>query len=118
MTSTNQRGTYYKNKTRDWFNSQGYTTQLCEFVCGRMIGPGRIIYQKKDVFASDGISMNGKELIFWNSKHCTSKNSKSSQISSAKKEYAQFPFPKGVKVQIIMWTPRVKQPEVIDCQPE
>jgi hypothetical protein len=115
MASSTSRGNYYKTKSKDYFEKLGYTTQITEFMCGRAI-PGRIIYVKKDVFGSDGISMNGSEIIFWNSKHCTTddKNNVNTQIRKAKKEFGSFPFPPNVKRQILMWFPRKKQPQIID----
>jgi len=113
MTSTIQRGNYYKKKTQKYYESQGYTVQLTEFVCGVMIG-NRCIYRKVDIFGSDGISMNGKEIIFWNSKHCTTddKVNIDNQIRQAKKEFGKYPFPNSVFLHIVMWKPRQK-PEII-----
>ena len=114
MASTVSRGNYYKNKSKKYYEALGYTVQITEFMCGRMVGPARIIYQKRDVFGSDGIAMNGKEIIFWNSKHATSQKSLNVQIRQAKKEFGQFPFPATVKLHIIMWEPK-KKPVIIDC---
>lgn len=108
MASTVQRGNYYKLRTRDMYEKAGYTTQLSEFTCGRLIGQGKMIFTKRDVFGSDGISMNGEEIIFWNSKHATTHESMQEQIRQAKKEYAKYPFPPGVKIQIVMWIPKQK----------
>jgi hypothetical protein len=116
MTSTTSRGNYYKKRTKDYFEKLGYTVQLTEFMTTRPIGAGKFIYIKKDVFGSDGISMNGKEIIFWNSKHCATddKNNIDTQTRKAKKDFEKFPFPDCVKRQIIMWKPR-KKPDVIEC---
>ena len=115
MASTTSRGNYYKNKTKLYFEKLGYVTQITEFMCGRQIAPGKIIYSKRDVFGSDGISMNGKDIIFWNSKHCTTNDPKNiaTQIRKANKEFNQFPFPDSVKKQIVMWEPRKKVPQII-----
>lgn len=118
MVSTTSRGNYYKKKTKEWFEKKGYTTQITEFMCGRLIAPGKVIYVKKDVFGSDGISMNGQEIIFWNSKHCTKddKNNIDTQIRSGKKDFQQYPFPTSVRRQLVMWEPKVKQPRVIEVK--
>jgi hypothetical protein len=118
MSSTTSRGNYYKRKTKKHYEKLGYTVQLTEFTCGLMIG-GRCIYKKIDIFGSDGIAMNGKEIIFWNSKHIGKegefkKINEQGQIRNAKKEFAEFPFPKYVKLHIVMWKPR-KQPEIHIC---
>jgi len=116
MASTTSRGNYYKKKTQGYFEKLGYETQITEFMCGRMIAPGKIIYVKRDVFSSDGISMNGIEIIFWNSKHMTTgdKNNWDTQVRAAKKEFASHLFPSFVKRQIVMWEPK-KKPVIIDC---
>ena len=87
----------------------GYTVQLTEFMCG-MIIKGRCLYRKIDVFGSDGISMNGDEIIFWNSKHCSTsdKNNINTQIKDGIKDFQKFPFPSSVKRHLVMWEPRKK----------
>ncbi len=110
MVSTTSRGNYYKRKTKEYFEKLGYTTQLTEFLTTRFIGGGKTIYVKKDVFGADGISMNGKEIIFWNSKATTEdvKDGVSKMKSSAKKEFEKYPFPKYVKRQGVIWIPKKK----------
>lgn len=115
MASTTSRGNYFKAKTKKYFESLGYETQITEFVCGRQIAPNKIIYVKKDVFSSDGISMNGKDIIFWNSKHTTTGNI-ANEKSSGKKDFSKHNFPLSVKRQLIIWQPRQKKPTIIDCQ--
>ncbi len=111
MASNSSRGNYYKVKSKEYYEALGYTTQITEFNCGQMIAPGRIIFKKKDVFGSDGISMNGKEIIFWNSKSSITGNI-SNVKSSGKKDFEKYPFPDCVKRQLIIWEPR-KKPVII-----
>jgi len=113
MANTTSRGNYYKRKTRDWFIGRGYTTQLTEFLTTRPIGGGKVIYIKKDVFGADGISMNGKEIIFWNSKHTLGGDVRFEK-HGAKKEFAKYPFPPSVKLQAIIWQPRQKIPTIVE----
>lgn len=110
--STVKRGNYYKKKTQKWFEEKGYTVELTEFVCGRPIGDNKIIYMKKDILASDGIAYNEKEFILWNSKH-TDTGSISDQKSKGKKAFEEIKTPPFIEKQLIIWQPRVKQPEVI-----
>lgn len=113
--STVQRGNYYKQRTKKHYEKLGYTVQLTEFSCATFF-QGRCIYRKIDIFGSDGIAMNGSEIIFWNSKHTATDNNDSynEQMRQAKKEFGSYPFPKSVKRHIVMWKPRQK-PEVVDC---
>lgn len=115
MASTTSRGNYYKRKTREFYEKLGYTVQLTEFMCA-MVVKGRCFYRKIDIFGSDGIAMNGEEIIFWNSKHMAQgqKLNKDGQVSTSRKEFNQYPFPPFVKKQIVIWEPR-KKPIVIDC---
>lgn len=109
MASTVKRGNYYKCKSKEWYESKGYTVQLTEFMCATVI-KGRCFYRKIDIFGADGIAMNGEEIIFWNSKATTPevKDGVSKMKSSAKIEFAKYPFPKNVKLQAIIWQPRQK----------
>lgn len=114
MASTISKGNYYKRKSKEYYEKRGYIVQLTEFTCGLVI-KGRCIYRKIDIFGSDGIAMNGKEIIFWNSKATTPdvKDGVSKMKSSAKIEFARYPFPESVKLQAIIWQPR-KEPIVCD----
>lgn len=115
MASTTSRGNYYKKKTQVYFEKKGYETQITEFMCGRILPGGKCIYVKRDVFSSDGVSMNGKEIIFWNSKHVT--NTASSTYSSIKsrgiKEFKSHNWPESVKRILVIWYLRVKEPEIV-----
>jgi len=107
MASTNKRGNYYKVKSREYYESRGYTVELTEFVCGRMVAPGKIIYSKKDILCSDGIAYNEQEFILWNSKHTTTGNI-ANEKSSGKKDYEKIKVPPFIKKQLIIWQPRQK----------
>lgn len=109
MASTVKRGNYYKRKSKLYYESLGYTVQLTEFMCATVI-KGRCFYRKIDIFGADGIAMNDKEIIFWNSKATTPevKDGVSKMKSSAKLEFEKYPFPKSVKLQAIIWQPKQK----------
>ena len=114
--STVSRGNYYKVKTKKFLESKGFTVQLTEFVSSRPIGNGKMIWMKKDVFGSDGIAMNGIDIIFWNAKATTEDVTQgiNKHKSAGKMEFSKYPFPPCVKRQLYIWQPR-KQPIVIDC---
>lgn len=114
--SKNSRGTYYKNKTREWFKNKGYTVELCEFLCGLPIGGGKIIFTKRDVLASDGVAYNDTEFILWNSKHYTEdKVSMDSRAKQYQKDYLNIKTPPFIKKQIIIWELRKREPTVYHC---
>lgn len=115
MASTTSKGNYYKVKTKKFYEDNGFTVQITEFMCGRMIPGGRMIYVKKDIFGSDLIAMNGTEIIFVNSKATTEdrKDGITKMKSEGKVEFEKYPFPPGVKRQVAIWLPR-KDPIIID----
>jgi hypothetical protein len=117
MASSTAKGNYYKRRTKEWLEARGYTVQLTEFVTSRPIGGGKMIFMKKDVFGSDGIAMNGEEIIFWNSKATTPERDQgvNKHKSAGKIEFAKYPFPSSVKRHLYIWEPR-KEPVVVDCQ--
>lgn len=114
--STTSKGNYYKDKTKKWYEKLGYMVQITEFMCGRQIPGGKIIYQKRDIFGSDGIAMNGKEIIFWNSTHSTT-GRRAIELSEKKAEFLKYPFPPHVKLQIVFWEPR-KKPQIYELDKE
>lgn len=75
-------------------------------------------YRKSDLFGSDGIAMNKDEIIFWNSKATVGDAVAKSKIQHGIDEFNKFPFPKFVKRQLIVWVPKVRQPEVINIEDE
>lgn len=80
-----------------------------------MLIKGRQIWRKIDIFGADMICMDGKEIIFANSKSTDEfvQDGVSQRKSSAKLEFAKYPFPPGVKKQVVVWQPR-EEPEVFD----
>ena len=105
--STVKKGNYYKKKTKDWFKDDGYVSEYVEKQ-QRIYTKGKVIFIKKDLWGADGIAMKEDELIFWQAKL----NKKG--ISSAIKEFKKYPFPKFVKCYIVVWTPRVREPDIIE----
>lgn len=114
MASTTSRGNYYKRKSKQYYEKLGYYTVLTEFVTS-IKTPKGTFYKKIDIVGSDGLSMNGKEIIFWNSKATTEdvKDGISKMKSEAKIEFEKYPFPQNIKRQAIIWLPK-KQPIIFD----
>ncbi len=110
-----KQGNYFKKKTKLYLKNLGYDVQYSEFTCGRKI-PGRMLYIKIDIFGSDMIAMNGKEILFVNAKSTIQGNK---GVTDMKKkgcdEFKNYPFPKCVKRQLYIWEPR-KKPIIINCE--
>jgi hypothetical protein len=101
------KGNYYKGRTKEWFLERGYA---CDFVerYRRIFKDGTIIHLKQDLFGADGIAMNGREIIFWNSKFGTASD------TEGIKEMLRFPYPSFVKRWIVHWQLRAREPKIID----
>ncbi len=116
MASNSSRGNYYKKRSKEYYESLGYTVQITEFMCATAI-KGRCFYRKIDIFGSDGIAMNGKELIFWNSKAVTGdRRYVSDAIREGTAEFDKYPFPSDAKLQLVIWEPR-KDPVIHNVIP-
>ena len=103
------KGNYYKHKTKKWFESKGYYAEYLEkqqrFYDKKR---NKVIFIKKDIAGADGMAMNENEIIFWNSK------AGSSSKSAGIKEFAKYPFPKFVKLWLVCWKERQREPEIIE----
>jgi hypothetical protein len=109
MASTTSKGNYYKRKSKEYYEKLGYYTVITEFITSIKTSKGTF-YRKIDIVGSDGLSMNGKEIIFWNSKATTEdrEDGITKMKSEAKKEFEKYPFPEHVKRQAIIWLPKKK----------
>lgn len=106
------KGNYYKRRTKKWFDDEGYYTEYTE-VIERRFDPltNSLGYKKRDILEADGISLNGTEIIFWNS--ILGK----SGISSHYKRFKKIPFPRdcdAIKVWIVVWTKGAREPEIVE----
>ena len=110
MPSNNSRGNYYKQKTKEYYESLGYVVALTEFVATQVIN-GQYLRRKFDVFASDLIAMKKDEIIFCNSKSSIT-GSRTAAIKDATTKFAKYPFPPQVKLTVAYWEPK-KAVEII-----
>lgn len=113
MPSTTSRGNYYKGKTKKYYEALGYQVQLTEFTTMLLIG-GRKIYKKIDIFGSDMIAMNDRDIIFINSKHAMTRESYNQVVYQGRKEFKKYRFPSFVKLELAVWETR-KPPTIIPC---
>jgi len=109
--STVSKGSYYKRKTRIWFEKHGYFVALTEYKAAIPI-KGRMIWVTRDLMGSDGIAMSKEhnQFIFWNSKLATADGSESDRKWRGKKDFNKFPFPDCVERWVVVWKPRIKEP--------
>jgi len=104
------KGNYYKLKSRDWLRGKGYTVEIIEKV-QRIFKDGKVIFAKRDLFGADLMACNETETILANSV-LNRKN-----IASHIQQFHKFPGG-GLKRWIVVWEPRVKEPEIIEITKE
>jgi len=105
------KGQYYKIKTKEYLVKKGYQVEYLEKL-QRIYIPEKkqVLFTKKDIFGADLVAMNENEIIFVNSK--TGK----SNISTGIKEFMKFRYPKFVKRWLVVWTPKIREPEIVEVQ--
>ena len=106
--STVKKGNYYRQKTKKWFQDEGYYAEYLE-KHQRIFSKGKVIFINRDIAGSDGFAMKADppQLIFWQCKL------RKVNIASALKEFAKFPFPHFVERWVVVWTPRQREPDII-----
>lgn len=108
--SAAQKGNYYKLKTKKWFELKGYECEYLEKL-QRIFTKGKVIWIKRDLFGADILAMKKPdEMIF-----CQVKLGKS-HVAEAYKEFAKHQFPDFVKLWIVVWEVRAKEPEIISVE--
>lgn len=94
-----RKGAYYRRKTKQWLEEQGYTVMTTEISTKR---------KTHDVFGCDLMAMNGKHLVGIQVK------SNKGDISKGVKELKVWPWPKCkcIKLWVVHWPTRAKEPVI------
>lgn len=106
------KGQYYKLKTKKWFEGKGYLCEYTEKLQRIITKEGKVIFVKKDIWGSDGMAMNGEEMIFWNSKY------RKANVAKGLKEFSKYPFPSFVNLWLVIWEKGKREPEIIEVKKE
>jgi len=109
------KGQYYKYKTKQWLEKQGYCADYLEKL-QRVFAKGHLLYVKRDLFGADILAFknNPDELIFIQVK--SGEKETGINIKKALNEFLKYPFPSFVKLWIVIWRPRQSEPEIIDIK--
>jgi len=103
-----KRGNYYRLKTKKWLQAKGYHVETVEHVQRIYDGKNnKVIFVKRDVLAADLIAVSADAFILVNSK-LGRKN-----IASGIKDFHKYPCPPFVDRWLVVWEPRVREPEVV-----
>lgn len=101
------KGNYFKRKTKVWLEADGYTVEYLEKL-QHIYAKGRVIYIKRDLLGADGLAVNDKEFILWNT--ITNKGDLAKHI----KRFKEYPNPSFIKRLVIYWEARAKEPEMFE----
>lgn len=82
-----------------WTVENSEVNKICYF-------NGKLFAVHKDLFGSDLLAMNGKDVVFIQCK------THISDMSKAVKEFQKYPFPDYIKKWIVRWELRKKEPIV------
>jgi hypothetical protein len=104
--SSGSKGNKYKLLTKKYYISQGYVCEYAEKLQA-IFTPRGMIYIKRDMWGADGVAMNGKEMIFWNSKL------NRLHIAEGIKEFLSHPYPPFIKKQLVIWEEGSTKPQEI-----
>ena len=108
------RGNRFKIKTKKWFEDQGFETVYLEQLKSFYIPGVGQRFSKIDLMGADGMSMNGKQIIFWNSKATEDIELRRNEVVKiATKAFNVHNFPHFVDRWIVIWQLRSRQPEVV-----
>ena len=124
------KGNYYKKKTKDWLVKEGYTCEYLEKLQRIFIPPkkgeklekkkqfskrtGKLLYVKRDLFASDILAMKRDKVIFVQVK--SGGKGTGINIKGAIEEFNKYPFPNFIDRWIVIWKDKEKEPEIVDIK--
>ena len=91
MTTSAQKGNYYKAKTKKHFEGLGYHVEYLEFY----ISAGKFNV-KKDILGADGLCINDREFFIWQS--CLGKSNVAAEI----RKLRSYPHG-GIKRFLVVW---------------
>ena len=103
-------GNYYKLRTKKWLEKKGFQVATMEKMLRIPIKDDKVIFIKKDQFASDLLAISEEQIIFiqvkLNRKH----------IAEGIKGLAAFKMPKWVDKWVVIWSKGDREPEVIEVE--
>lgn len=109
MVNKVQKGNYYRLKTKKHLEADGYEVVNME-QSQRIWTKKGTIFIKKDIWGADLCAKNDKEIIFIQVK------ANKGDISKGIKELKKTVWAKFIKLWVVYWQPRAREPEIIEIQ--
>ena len=105
------RGAYYKARTRKWLERGGW--QVADLEVVRWVGFPKRFPVKRDQFGADLLALHTTGLGVW---FVQVKGGKSAtgNFPEARRAFARFTFPPTCRPVVIAWTPRAREPRIVD----
>jgi hypothetical protein len=111
-----QKGNYYRNRTKAWLESLGYTVANLERKQRIQIpdkdgGPDKIFFRTSDIWGSDLIARNEERMVFIQVK------SNPVHIAQGMREINKGPWPPTVERWVVYWPPRRRSkdgPDIVE----
>lgn len=113
MASNSERGARYKKRSKDWCKKNGYPVCDMELVRNVFTDEG-IIPTKRDQFASDLQYLTSACAVFLQVKGGGKPTT--TLVKEAQKKFDDHAFPANVRLEVHVWRPGARQPEIIECR--
>ena len=114
MTSSVQRGSYYKAKSKRWLESKGYQVADLERVHWIFRASQPALATKRDQFASDLLAVSARSVIFVQVKG-GAQNARGNFLD-ARRKFAAFQFPPWTRQWVIAWPSGSRTPRIVDMR--
>jgi hypothetical protein len=105
--STTSKGNYYRTRTKQWLESQGFDVTVCEVAQrvmrrDRRTGELSVIFLKHDLWGADLLASDGERLVVVQCK------THERDVARGLRELAQAPWPRlaGLDLWCVRWPPR------------
>jgi hypothetical protein len=119
MTSSAQRGSYYKARTKRWLESKGYQVADLEKMHWIFANRGGrsepMIPVKRDQFGSDLLAVSARSVIFVQVKGASAARG---NFPDARRRFATFQFPPWTRQWVIAWPARSRVPRIVEMKRE
>lgn len=117
MPSRQKKGNYYRLRTKKWLQAHGWTVENAEkrqrvVTKDRLSGEDRVLFIAKDLWGADLVAINGEEILFVQVK------SNPGDIAKGMRELVRHPYPPSVRLWVVYWVPRSREPEIHEVTKE